>query len=127
MAAAASIIAAAILAQREIMNHDPIVSEQQLENALRFLADSDAEFAQEKAELERSEIRRKRARARVFLIASGNVEERKATAETSPDVEQADDAYIASVKAFETLKAKRERADIVVGVWRSIEASRRKA
>jgi len=109
------------------MNHDPIVSEQQLENALRFLADSDAEFAQEKAELERSEIRRKRARARVFLIASGNVEERKATAETSPDVEQADDAYIASVKAFETLKAKRERADIVVGVWRSIEASRRKA
>lgn len=106
---------------------DPIISEQRLEAALNYLADTDASYAQEKAELERAEIIRKRSRARVFLLADGNNEERKAKAEISPDVEKADDDYVDSVKAYESLKARRERADIVIQVYRTLEASRRKA
>ena len=104
---------------------EAIITEQRLEAALHYLAESDDAYAQEKAEVERADIARRRARARVFLLASGPVEERKATAETSPDVEQADERYCASVKAFETLKARRERADIVVRVWQSLESTRR--
>ena len=104
-----------------------IVSEERLEAALTYLSDTDEAFAEAKAAVERTHILTKRARARCYLLTSGTVAERQAQTETAGDVTVADDAYCEAVKAFETLKAQRERADIVVGVWRSLEASRRKA
>jgi hypothetical protein len=104
---------------------DPIISEAKLEGALTFLAETDATYAASKADTERAEILRKRTRARVFLAADGNNEERKAKAEVHADVEAADDVYCACLKQFETLKAKRERADIVVRVFQTLEATRR--
>ena len=47
-------------------------------------------------------------------------------AEGHPDVILADDALVAATLAFERLKAQRSRAEIVIDVWRSLEASRRK-
>lgn len=108
------------------MKPEPITLER-MEAAMAFLAESDDEFACEKMELEKAAILQKRARARCFLLADGSVEQRKATAETAPDTQTADDAYIACVKAFEALKAKRQRAELVLEIWRSLEASRRRA
>ena len=102
-----------------------IISDEQLGNALRYLAETDHDYAKEKAELERSDILRRRSRSRMFLLAEGNNEERKAKADTSADVEHADEAYCENVEAFETLKAKRERAEIVVRVYQTLEATRR--
>ena len=93
---------------------------------MEFLADTDDKFAHCKTEMLRSEILVERAKARVFIIAVGNVEERKAAAKVSGDVTEAEDTYIGWVKEFETLKAKRQRAEIVIDTWRSLEASRRK-
>ena len=94
---------------------------------MRYLAETDETYAVEKAAVERSEILRKRARARIFLTTDGTIPERNAQAETHPDVLATDDEYISSVKAYETLRAKRQRAELVIEVWRSMEATRRKA
>lgn len=106
---------------------EDIISRDKLESALMYLAETDEEYANEKAQVERSEILRKRVRARVFLAASGTVAERERTAEVSVEAEQADDDYCKSVRLYETLRAKRQRAEIVIDVWRSLEASRRKS
>jgi peroxiredoxin len=104
-----------------------MIDQKRMEAAMEFLADTDEEFAQEKMELEKAAILQKRSRARCFLMADGSVEQRKATAETAADTQAADDAYIACVKVYETLRAKRQRAELVLDIWRSLEASRRRA
>lgn len=104
-----------------------IISDEKLEAALRYLAITDEAYAVAKANLERSEILRKRVRARVFLEASGTVAERQAIAEGSAESAGADDAYIEALGSAEMLKAKRQRAEIVIDVWRSLNASKRKS
>jgi hypothetical protein len=98
-----------------------------MEAAMEFLADSDVSFAEAKTEVMRQEILGKRIRARVFGFVEGSVEARKSQAETHQEVITADDEYIAATLAFETLRARRGRAEIVIDVWRSLNASQRKS
>jgi hypothetical protein len=102
------------------------VDQDRMEAALHYLAETDDYFADAKANLLRAEILAKRARAKVILTAEGSVEVKKATAETHPEVGQADDDLVEAITVFERLKAKRERAVTVIDVFRTLEASRRK-
>jgi len=102
------------------------ITQDRMEQAMTYLAETDKDYALEKADLERSEIVRKRTRARIFLTETGTVAERQAKAEIHSDVETADDRYVKSIEIFEVLKARRERAEIVIDVWRSLNAARRK-
>lgn len=103
------------------------IDEERIGKAMRYLAETDLPYAEAKAALESAEILRKRVRARVFLTEDGTVAERQAEAETHHDTEAADDQYVQAIKAFEELKARRQRAELLVDVWRSLEATRRKA
>lgn len=94
--------------------------------AMTYLAETDEAFAQAKTEVLRAEILCRRIRARVFVGEEGNIETRKAKAEQFPEVIKADEDFCTATLTFETLKAKRSRAEIVIDVWRSVEASRRK-
>ena len=97
-----------------------------MEAALEHLTQTDEDYALEKTELERATIRCKRVRARAFLMADGpNADARKAKAEVAPEVEQADDDYCKTMLAFEKLKASRERAEIVIRAFQTVEATRR--
>ena len=93
---------------------------------MEFLADTDQTFAEAKTSLLRCEILGKRVRARVFMAGEGSVEARKSNAEGHTDVISADDALIAATLEYEALKARRSRAEILIDVWRSVEASRRR-
>jgi hypothetical protein len=97
-----------------------------MEKAMVFLGESDIPFAEAKTQLMRCEILCKRVRARIYIASMGSVENRKAEAESHKDVIDADDAYIAATLTFEGLKARRSRAEILIEVWRSVEASRRR-
>jgi hypothetical protein len=98
-----------------------------MEAAMQYLAETDDKYALAKADLLRTEILAKRARARVFMAeGTGSVEARKANAEGHPDVIAVDDALVEATVAFETLKARRSRAEILIDVYRTLEASRRK-
>lgn len=104
-----------------------VIDEDRMSNALTFLAETDDSYAIAKADMLRGEILAKRARARIFSGAEGSVEARKALAETHAEVTAADDELIRATLEFEALRAKRQRAEIVIDVWRSLEASRRKS
>lgn len=92
-----------------------------------FLAESDQAYADYVAAKLRCEILCKRVRARVFITEEGSNEVRKAKAECNADVEEADKYLVEAVLYLEGLKAKRSRAEIVIDVWRSINASQRKS
>lgn len=94
---------------------------------MTYLAESDAGYAAEIARKLECEILCKRVRARIYLECDGSVDYRKAQVETHPEVTAADDELIKAVVAHETRKARRHRAEIVIDVFRTLEASRRKA
>lgn len=102
------------------------ITQDKAEKALHFLAETDVAYAEAKAQVERTTILCKRVRARITHGATGSVEHKKAEAEISVEAGEADDAYIAAVEAYETLKAKRQRAELTIDFFRTVEASRRK-
>jgi hypothetical protein len=103
------------------------LNEDKVGEVLTYLANTDERYASAKAQLESTEILRKRVRAKAFLAnEDGSVAERNAEAETAEETQAADDAYIKALAEFESLKATRQRGELIIEVWRSLEASRRK-
>lgn len=102
-----------------------MITEQRLERALSFLASTDETSAELKADVSRKEYLCKLARSRIFLTAEGSVEHRKATAEVSADVQEAEKDLAGAIVAFEKIRAKRTTEELIVEVWRSVSANRR--
>ena len=104
------------------------LNESKVGEILNYLARTDDEYANAKANLESAEILRKRVRAKVFLASSEDetVAVRNAETEAHDDTQAADDAYVSALRTFETLKAKRQRAELYIDVFRTLEASRRR-
>ena len=102
------------------------VEAENVEAAMFYLAETDGLYATAKTDVKRTEILRKRVRARVFLQSDGTVAQREAVAETHADTELADGEHFDAVAKFETLHARRERAALVIDLYRTLEASRRK-
>jgi hypothetical protein len=98
-----------------------------MERAMTFLAETDQTYAEAKTDLLRSEILAKRVRARLFMVGEGSVEARKAAAEAHSEAHEADESMCAATLAFEALRARRQRAELVIDVWRTLEATRRKS
>lgn len=104
---------------------DPI-SRDDVGEALRFLSETDDEYGEAKAEVERATWLCKHVRALVYPQTDGTVDERKSSVERSQQVMEAEDRRIAAIVAFEKLKAKRELKFVILEVWRSMEATRRR-
>jgi hypothetical protein len=100
---------------------------EKVEGAMGFMAETDEPYAVAVTDLESSDIRRKRVRARVFIESEGTVAERNAGAEVHQDTEAADEAYATALLRKETLKARRQRAELVIDLWRTLSANQRKA
>lgn len=103
-----------------------MISDDRLQKAMTYLAETDEELAQLKANVERAEYLKKRVRAAGFLSAPGkSVEERKAQSEVSQEVEDVEHDYTRALVAYEHIAAKRKTESLIVEVWRSINANRR--
>ncbi len=102
-----------------------MISEKKLEEAMTYLAKTDTECAGLKEKMLRQEYVMDLAKRRCFLIHEGNNEERKAKAETDTSVTIAADTYYDFVGEYEKMKAKRATAELIVEVWRSLNANRR--
>jgi hypothetical protein len=101
------------------------ISDDRLEKALKYMATTDESAAELKADVERAEYRCKLARAREFVTADGSVEARKAVAEMSESVQQAEDQRCKAIVEFEKVKAKRQTEALIVEVWRTCSANSR--
>ena len=104
-----------------------MISNERLEKALTFIAESDREFAEAKTEVERATWLAKQTRAIQYELADGkSIEDKKQAVERSSKVNDAEDRRIKAIGVYEYLRAKRASEEIIIQVWRSIEASRRK-
>lgn len=105
-----------------------MISDKRLEQAMVYLAETDEKAAELKGNVARMEYVCKSARARALLLSDEKtVESRKADAETSSLVKEAEEGYANALVAFEKIRAKRGTEELVVEVWRSIQANRRAA
>lgn len=101
--------------------------ERQVAKALHYLSSSDLEIARAKARLKAAEQRLKVAEAEGFLEAEGPQGERSAKARTTPYYLEALTEIEDATLERELVEAKRERAHLVIDVWRTLEASKRRA
>ena len=102
-----------------------MISQDRLEKALRYLAETDEQVAEAKGDILRLENLIKRVNYRLFLSASGSVEARKAEAGKSEETARLEEELVSALVRYESLRAKRETESTVVEVWRSLNASRR--
>ncbi len=103
-----------------------LVSEDRLEKALSYLAQTDEACAEAKAHVLRTEHLAKVAEALAFKATEGPVELRKQIARLAGPSREAWEAHFQAVVAYETLRAKREKEVLVIETWRSLNANQRK-
>lgn len=102
-----------------------MISEERLSKALTYMAQTDEQAAELKGGVARAEYLCKLARARAFILAEGSVDLRKALAEKTETVMEAEETLADAIVAFEKIKAKRATEELIVEVWRSVNANRR--
>jgi hypothetical protein len=103
-----------------------MISRDEASTAVRRIAETDPDFAEAKTELERATWLCKHTRALVYELVEGkSVEDRKQAVERHEKVVAVEERRFAAVLSFEKLKAERETKQLIVEVWRSVEATRR--
>lgn len=106
-----------------------LVTEQRVEEALRFLAGTDEQCAEAKANQLRTEHMAKVAEALAFkaLQIDGklSIEACKQGARVEESVLAKWEEHFRAVSAYELLKARRERQALVVDLYRTESANRR--
>jgi hypothetical protein len=108
------------------MKLDELVTEDKVSAVLSFLAGNDEAYADLKVATQRTEYLAKLEEAMVYkTITVGSIEDKRAEAKISPKVMARWDAHYDAVLAYEKLRAKRERAVLIVDLWRSLNANRR--
>jgi hypothetical protein len=103
-----------------------VISDDRAEGAVMFLRDTSEEYGQLRGRVAYCEANLRRVKALEMLGKSGGVGEREAQAYASPAYHEAMQEQENAVADFETLRAKREAAQMTIEVWRS-QSSARKA
>lgn len=103
-----------------------MISEARVETALRYLAESDLPAAEAKADMERREAKCKSVKQTIFLHSEGTVAERTAIADTHQGTLDAQAEYFESVSVYQHFANKRETERILIDLYRTICANRRK-
>lgn len=100
---------------------------EEVERALKYLAESAKGYAEAKGRRVWLEEKRKIIKAQAFSLAEGTKDERESTAYQTGDYKQCIDDLRDAVTAEETMRAYRVAAEARIEVWRSLESSRRAA
>lgn len=103
-----------------------MISEERVEKALRYLAESDLPAAEAKADMERTEAKCKTVKQTVFLHSEGTVAERTAIADTHQDTLAAQAEYFEAISVYQHFANKRETERILIDLYRTICANQRK-
>lgn len=101
------------------------LTQNRMEQALTYLAETDEPCASLRADMERHEFKAKVLKDAMFMRLEGTVAERNAQAGSSREYDDAMGIYFDCLKAFEGMRNKRQTEAIVCECWRSINANRR--
>jgi len=102
-----------------------MISDERLQTALTYLAESDSPAAEAKVEVERMKYKQDSVEKAIYLRETGNIEERKAKARGSQAYHDATEDYFDALLHYENYRNKRKTEEIVVETWRSLNANRR--
>lgn len=102
------------------------LDDDRVEQALSLLASTDTKHAILSGEVKRLEEELKRVKARVFLESVGTVAERENKAVSSDLYGLAIEEYVRVWKDWKVMGNEREKNQLVIEVWRSLQANRRK-
>lgn len=104
-----------------------MISQPRMEKALVYLAETDEEAAELQADMERHEFKARAVKDALIKHGQGGLGDRTAAAGCEQAYMDAMEAYFQSVAAFRAVANKRHTEEIVIDVYRTLEASRRKA
>ncbi len=102
-----------------------MISEDRLQKALTYLAETDEPCAKAKGLCEGLKAQEKSILALGLLNASGTIAEREAHARVSPEFKKWRDTYEDAVATYETFRNKRNTESQIIEVWRSLESTKR--
>lgn len=102
-----------------------IVSENNIHDALAYLAEDPHPLALAQKDVTDAENYRDEIYARCFLSASGSVEARKASAQITPAHIEANNAVAAAALELDRHKARTKTAYMLIEVWRTENANKR--
>lgn len=101
------------------------IDEARAEKALLFLEHTDAQYADTRVMMLRTEYLVEVTECMVYKTLEGSIEDRKRLAKSDPVTQAKFDEYLKSVRDFEFLRAKRKRAELTIEVWRSLNSARK--
>jgi len=104
-----------------------MISQDRLQKALTYLAESDEPFAKARGFMEGMSKQEKTVLGMEFLEKTGNNAEREYQARTSNKYEEWRTKYQGAVCDYELYRNKRITEALVVEVWRSLNSNRRQA
>lgn len=99
--------------------------EDKADKAIQFLAQTDAEYADRRVMLLRTEYLWECAEALAYQHLDGSIEDKKRGAKLAPETKTAHDEYLKAVREYEFLRARRKRAELVFEQFRTLSANRR--
>lgn len=104
-----------------------IVSDNNIQTALEYLAIDPHPLAIARKEVTDAENQAKQIYARSFLAAVGSVEAKKATAEVNAEYIEAKAQEAGAIQELERHKSRARAAEMLIEVWRSENANARAA
>lgn len=103
-----------------------LVTDEMMEEALRYLASSSDHIAAARAMRLRAEFKRKRVRAKLILESNQpSAITREAWAEAHPVYHEACEEEVRAVEADEHARAERNKAETIIEAWRTENANQR--
>lgn len=104
-----------------------MVTEDEMERALRWLATTDAKLADLRVEVLKTEYLADVAESLVYQHLEGSVEDRKKAAKASDEKAHAMEKFFVATREYEKLRAQRKSAELLINAWQSVNANRRQA
>jgi hypothetical protein len=103
------------------------VSETRIGRVLDYLGSTDESCAGLKADVQRTEFLAKLAEAFAYkAIAVGTVDDKRAEARMDKGVQEKWETHFKAIAAYETVRARREHAQLLVELFRTHAANQRK-
>jgi hypothetical protein len=102
-----------------------MISETRVEKAVEFLRDSAAGYGKARGYLAFCDNNMRRVKSLHMCGKPGSVGDREASAYASPEYLQALEALEAATVEAETIRARRDAAEMTIEVWRSQNSSKR--
>jgi hypothetical protein len=102
-----------------------MITEDRVQKALTYLAETDSHLAELAVDVERQHYKLKEIKASLFTCSDGNIEQRKAYAETAEPTQDAITNYLDSLQLYKSMENKRKTEELIVRLFQTESANRR--